>query len=133
MRIDQFAFPVRRRSTKSRRKSEWAGRAAEIAAAVFLMLKGYRILARRVRTSHGELDLVAVRGQRLAFVEVKYRDTFEAAEVSVSDGQAARMADAAEQWAWDHPAYRNHRFGLDAVYVVPWRWPRYLKDGLQPL
>jgi putative endonuclease len=105
---------------------------AEWIAAGLLMLLGYRILAQRVRSPYGEIDLVAVRGRRLAFVEVKYRDTLEAAEISISDTQAARMADAAEQWAWSHPAYRNHSFGLDAIYLAPWRWPRYRKDGLQP-
>ncbi|MGB3146819.1 MAG: YraN family protein, partial [Paracoccaceae bacterium] len=109
------------------------GRVAEWVAAGLLMLKGYRILARRVRTPYGELDLIAVRGNRLAFVEVKYRRVLDEAETAVSGEQASRIADAAEKWAWDHPAYRDHRFGLDAVYLAPWRMPRHLIDSLQPL
>ena len=116
-----------------RRHSERLGRLAEFVAAALLILKGYRILARRVRTPYGELDLIAVRGRRLAFVEVKYRDTLEAAVTSVSRTQAARMASAAEHWAWSHPAYRRHRLGLDALYLVPRRLPRHLIDALQPL
>ena len=119
-------------SVDKRRRSERSGRKAEWVAAVFLMLKGYRILAHRVRSRHGELDLIAVRGDRLAFIEVKYRRTLEAAFTSVSGEQANRMADAAEQWAWKHPAYRNHRLGLDAIYIAPWRMPRHLVDALQP-
>ena len=118
---------------RHRRRSERRGRAAECIAAACLVLKGYRIVARRARTPYGELDLIAVRRRRLAFVEVKYRDTAAAATRSVSRGQAARMARAAEHWAWAHPAYRSHRFGLDALYLSPWRLPRHLIDGLQPL
>lgn len=98
-----------------------------------LILKGYRIVARRARTPYGELDLIAVRGRRLAFVEVKYRDTLGLAVRSVSRGQALRMARAAEHWAWAHPAYRGHRLGLDGLYLAPWRLPRHRIDGLQPL
>ena len=43
---------------------------------------GYRILARRVRTPYGEIDLIAVRGRRLAFVEVKRRATRLEAEAA---------------------------------------------------
>ena len=52
---------------------ERRGRIAEWIAAAFLCLKGYRILARRYRSKLGEIDLIAVRGRRLAFVEVKRR------------------------------------------------------------
>ena len=37
------------------------------------MARGYRILARRFRTPHGEIDIVARRGGLIAFVEVKAR------------------------------------------------------------
>ncbi len=56
------------------------GRLSEWMAAALLMAKGYRILGRRIRTPHGEIDLVAVRGSRLAFVEVKRRLTRGEAE-----------------------------------------------------
>jgi len=50
---------------------------AETVAALLLRLKGHRILARRYRTPVGEIDLVALKGKRLAFVEVKRRRSFE--------------------------------------------------------
>ncbi len=118
--------------SKQRRRHERTGRHAERIAALFLMLKGYRILARRVRTPAGEIDLIAVRGRRLAFVEVKYRDTMAAALDAVSLRQSARIASAAEHWAWQHPAYREHRFGFDALFIAPWCLPRHDADRLQP-
>jgi len=44
------------------------GRVSEALAAAVLIAKGYRILGRRVRMRAGEIDIVAVRGHRLAFV-----------------------------------------------------------------
>jgi putative endonuclease len=45
------------------------GLSAETQAAAVLIAKGYRILARRFRTPHGEIDIVARRRNLLAFVE----------------------------------------------------------------
>jgi len=68
------------------------GRLSEWVAAAALLARGYRILGRRVRTPHGEIDLIAVRGRRLAFVEVKRRATRAEAEAALSTRQAGRMA-----------------------------------------
>ena len=106
------------------------GASGEFLAAVLLMAKGYRILARRHRTPYGEVDIIAERFGRLAFVEVKRRQTFEAAEAALSTHQARRIADAAEYWMARHPRYRGHEMGLDAVLIVPRRWPRHLPNVL---
>ena len=49
------------------------GRLGEDTAAEFLMREGYRIIERNFRTKIGELDIIARRGDVLAFVEVKTR------------------------------------------------------------
>ncbi len=104
------------------------GASGEFLAALMLLTRGYRILARRHRTPYGEVDIIAVRFGRLPFVEVKRRPTFEAAEAALSTHQAHRIADAAEYWIAKHQRYRNHEIGLDAVLVVPRRWPRHLQN-----
>ena len=106
------------------------GRLSEWLAAAILMAKGYRILARRVRTPFGEIDLIAVRGRRLAFVEVKRRATRLDAEAALSPRQSGRIARAAEFWVSRHAAYREHERGLDAVLVMPGRLPVHLVDAL---
>jgi putative endonuclease len=106
-----------------------AGLWAEVFAAIALMLKGYRILARRRKTRSGEIDLIAVRGTKLAFVEVKARPSLEAAEASISDLQARRIRAASEQWLARSPRYQNHERRFDALYVLPWRWPIHRPDG----
>lgn len=114
-----------------RRQRERMGRWAELIAAAVLCLKGYRILARRYRSKAGEIDLIAVRGRRLAFVEVKRRPTLDAAEAAKTFRQARRIARAAEQWVWRHPAYRDYEIGLDALLLVPGRLPRHQPNALQ--
>jgi putative endonuclease len=53
------------------------GRTAEDLAAAELERRGYAILARRYRTRHGEIDLIARDARTLVFVEVKARTTGE--------------------------------------------------------
>lgn len=52
--------------------------------------RGYAILARRYRTRHGEIDIVARDGETVVFVEVKAKDTAEF-------GSAAEAVDARKQ------------------------------------
>jgi putative endonuclease len=108
----------------NRRRAERGGRRAETIAAWWLRLKGWKILARRVRTPMGEVDIVARRGRTVAFVEVKARATKEDAEFSLDEYRLRRVAAAAEALA--------HRFAragddlrVDAVFVVPRRLPRH--------
>jgi putative endonuclease len=104
---------------------------SELMAAAALMAKGYRILERRCRTPYGEIDLIAVRGRRLAFVEVKRRATREEAEAALTQYQARRIVRAADFWVSRHARYRDHDRGLDAILVVPRRLPVHLPDALQ--
>jgi putative endonuclease len=106
------------------------GRMAEWFAALLLTAKGYRLVARRCRTPFGEIDIIAVRGRRIAFVEVKRRHTLAEAEAALTDGQARRIADAAEFWLARHPRYQDCDIGLDAILVMPRMLPRHLPNAL---
>jgi putative endonuclease len=115
-----------------RRGRHLRGMLAELAAAALLMLKGYRIVERRHRSRSGEIDLIAVRGNRLAFVEVKLRRSLDVAAASITGRQTARIVRTAEQWVWQHPRYRGHEIGFDAVLVSPGRLPLHAMNALQP-
>ncbi|NOU04834.1 MAG: YraN family protein [Hyphomicrobiaceae bacterium] len=117
----------------TRTDRERYGRRAELIAAAFLMLKGHRILARRHRTPFGEIDIIAKRGRRLAFVEVKYRATSTNHQSAISPQQAARIARAATHWLAAHPALGDSDMGFDAIFIAPWRRPILLRDALQPV
>lgn len=113
-----------------RRARDRGGRRAEWIAALALSLRGYRILARRARTPLGEIDLVAVRGRRLAFVEVKRRATREAAEAAVTAAQRARIRRAADLWLARNARYQSHELGFDILFLIGRRWPHYLPNAL---
>jgi putative endonuclease len=99
-------------------------------AALLLMAKGYRILRRREQTPAGEIDLIAVRGRRLAFVEVKRRLTLEDAEASITPRQRERVRKAALLWLGRNARYQQHDLGFDIVFVMPRRWPMHIENGL---
>jgi putative endonuclease len=111
----------------NRREAERGGRRAENRAALWLMLKGWRILARRARTPVGEIDLIARRGRMLAFVEVKARATAAGAELALDDYRLARVAAAAEALA---PRYQKpgDTLRIDAMFVEPGKLPRHLPN-----
>jgi putative endonuclease len=102
------------------------GLSAESRAAVFLMAKGYRILTKRFRTPHGEIDLVAKRRNLLAFVEVKARATLDEAAYAVTPRQQARIINAAQAWLVAHPDYAEFELRFDAILIAPRRLPRHL-------
>ncbi len=109
------------------------GRLAEHLAVLGLVLRGYRILARRCLMPAGEIDIIAVRGQRLTFVEVKHRASWREADQAVRARQTARLHRAAAQWAAARPFYSEHERGFDSMLVVPWCWPQFRQDALQPV
>jgi putative endonuclease len=113
-------------TTSERRQHEKQGRAAETRAAWALRLKGYRVVARRVRTPAGEIDLVARRGDVVAFVEVKARATYAQAAGSVSPGQRRRIVRAAAHYIAANPHVAGMTQRFDAVLVMPRKWPHHV-------
>ena len=67
------------------------GRRGENAAARHLVRKGYRILARNLEQGKYELDIVAQKGDTIAFVEVKTRVTVEEIRPEDSVGRVKRQ------------------------------------------
>ena len=107
--------------SEARRRAERAGRRAERWAAVWLALRGYRILDRRFRVRAGEIDIVATRGRTVCFIEVKQR-TGEAVD-PVSARSEARIIRAGEAWLAKHPDYVARDFGLRYdILIVSGRW-----------
>lgn len=108
-----------------RRSAERGGRRAEAIAAWWLRLKGWRILARRVRTPVGEVDLVARRGRIVAFVEVKARATVGEADFALDEYRLRRVVAAAEALA-PRFASAGEDLRIDAVFIVPGKLPRHV-------
>jgi putative endonuclease len=112
-----------------RRDAERSGRWAEMAAEFGLRLKGYGILERRCKTRAGEIDLIARRGKRLAFVEVKLRKTEDEALDAITPRLRGRVRRAAALWMARHDPGGRFEPAFDVMVVLPGRWPRHLQDA----
>jgi putative endonuclease len=112
----------------ARQRAEKSGRFAETLAALWLMAKGYRILAQRARTPWGEVDIAALKGDLLVFVEVKARRTHGAGIEAVSAWSRGRIIQAAQmlagRWRLTHLRQR-----YDILVAAPFSAPLHLRDA----
>lgn len=115
--------------TAIRRKALRRGRISEYVAAVFLMLKGYRILALRHRTRLGEIDIIARKGDLAVFVEVKARRGEAAAVDAVSIAAQKRIRAASDLWLARQADQARLSLRYDIVAIMPGRLPRHFIDA----
>ena len=82
------------------------GLEGEKQAEAYLASRGYRVLERRYRTRHGEIDLIAVKNRVLFFVEVKYRpkSRLGGGLEAIGPVKQNRLRSAARAYLMDHPA-----------------------------
>jgi putative endonuclease len=113
-----------------RRRRHRSGLNAETIVAALLIASGHRILARRFKTPVGEIDLIAVKAGRIAFVEVKRRSTSEDCEAAITPMLRQRVHRAADLWLARNPNFQRHDIGFDLIFVVPWRFPIVMRDAL---
>ena len=106
-----------------------SGRRGEVLAALLLMLKGYRILGFRLASPQGEIDLLALKGEILAVIEVKRRATLESALEAVRSDQRERLRRAAAAVAAGRPALKAATIRLDLIALAPGRLPRHIPDA----
>ena len=116
-----------------RQASERRGHRSETVAALWLRLKGYRILARRLKTRAGEIDLVATAPfGPVCFVEVKARGLARAAAESVGPAQQTRIARAASLYLASRPALARRGSRFDIVAIAPHALPVHHRDVWRP-
>jgi putative endonuclease len=102
------------------------GRHAERRAVLWYRVRGYRILGRNVWAGGNELDVIARRGRRLIFCEVKskggsgFGDPLE----MVTPEKQRRLRRAAEAWLQVHPELRALAIRFDVVSVSEGRLRR---------
>jgi len=122
----------------SRQDAERRGRRAETLCAALLTLSGWRVVARRWRAGRGsgagEVDIIARKGQTVAFVEVKMRTTAATALESVGPAQRQRIAAGAAAFVAAHPDLAGLTMRFDVMTVAasgPFGlgWPRHHKDA----
>jgi putative endonuclease len=99
----------------------WFGSRSERSAARFLKRLGYRIIARNYTCPHGELDLVAIDGPCLVFVEVRSTGNDDATRpaASVDEAKQRRLTKLAL-----HFLQKHHLLGQPARFdVLVLSWP----------
>jgi putative endonuclease len=102
------------------------GRRAERRAVLWYRLRGYRILGRNVWAGGNELDLIARRGRRLVFCEVKSKGGggFGDPVEMVHPEKQRRLRRAAEVWLQAHPGLHGVAVRFDVVAVSEGRLRR---------
>lgn len=102
---------------------------AELLCCISLWCRGYHVLAWRLRTVLGEVDIVARRGAVVALIEVKARQDATTAAVALSAAQRGRITRAAHVvlGRWPHLARETLRF--DVMLVTPWHWPQHQSNA----
>lgn len=113
------------RGAKARRE----GRGAETLAALWLMVRGWRVLGFRLETPQGEIDLLARRGGVLGVMEVKRRRTLDEALDAVTPAQRARLRAAGENLAAKRADLAGLAVRLDLIAIGPRGLPRHLPDA----
>lgn len=115
-------LPARRRPFRAgavRRSTQPLKGLGESAAAEYLEARGFRLLSKNWRARVGELDLIALEGSTLVFVEVKTRagDDFADPALSVDGPKQKRVRRVAQAYlAFERPRHSACRF--DVVSVI---------------
>jgi putative endonuclease len=103
------------------------GHGAEWLAALLLMAKGYQILAFRLPSKAGEIDILARRGRWLVVVEVKHRADLTAATQALAPAQLQRLVAAGEGVQRGRQSLRDLQLRIDMVALAPRRFPRHIQ------
>ncbi len=119
------------RTADERRAALGHGVLAERVAILLLRLKFYSILARRYSIRGGEIDIIARRGDTIAFVEVKARPSLDEARSAITPAKRRRLSRAARVWLAANPYAAGFTLRGDAVFVAPWRWPKHLPAAIE--
>ena len=116
---------------RDRKRAERRGRIGETFAALWLNLQGWSIVARRVRTPVGEVDLIARRGCTTLFVEVKTRATRPELDLAIDQHRLSRVASAASMLA---PRYGRpgDDIRVDVILLAPGSLPRNIANAWMP-
>ncbi len=85
----------------------------------------------RVKTPRGEVDLIARRGSRVAFIEVKWRKRATDLDFAIDSYRLRRVAAAVEAIAHRYAGPQDS-IRIDVILLAPWRWPRHIANAWMP-
>ncbi|GHV89269.1 UPF0102 protein [Spirochaetia bacterium] len=98
-----------------------AGREGEARAAAWLEEKGLHIIARNVRSKTGEIDLIALDGETLVFIEVKTWSVYamDSLDYGIDLKKQRRIIETAKYFLSVHRKYNGMAVRFDVVFISP--------------
>ena len=95
------------------------GREGEERAVIALQEAGMQIIERNVRSPRGEIDIVALDGQTIVFVEVKAWSSFgiENLQYSIDSKKQRRIIETAKYFLSVHRKYNGKAVRFDVVFI----------------
>ncbi len=105
--------------TRQKASSVQRGAEGETKAAAFMAARGWTVLERNFRSVGGEIDIIAEKGDTVAFVEVKAWDALPQGELehSIDSRKQARIARAARSWLSRGRARPGKRLRFDVIFL----------------
>ena len=93
------------------------GNKGEKIAADWLIKNNYIIEQSNWRHKHWEVDIIASKGRKLHFVEVKTRNShrFGKPEESINKEKMKALKNAAEEYIYQHPEWKYIQFDVMAI------------------
>ncbi|WP_341764144.1 YraN family protein [Candidatus Tisiphia endosymbiont of Beris chalybata] len=103
------------------------GLIAEYITIIIYKLQFYQILYHRKKYYVGEIDIIALRGQKLVFIEVKARKSLEYRILSTK--QQTRIKRSVSIFLNSNPKYQNYCIRFDLVIIRPYALPIIIKNA----
>ncbi|MDR2517502.1 MAG: YraN family protein [Spirochaetaceae bacterium] len=96
-----------------------AGKAGEDRAAAWLTARGFEIIARNYRSPAGEVDIIALDGETIVFVEVKAWSTYHIDNLDrgIDARKQRRIIETAKYFLNAHRKYNNRTVRFDVVFI----------------
>lgn len=112
--------------------AEARGRHGEDMACGWLREQGFEILAQRVKTPRGEVDIIARQPRLVVFVEVKWRAREADLDFAIDQRRLTRVARAAELLA---PGYMKagDDMRVDILLLAPGAMVRHIPNAWMPI
>ena len=95
------------------------GNQGENRAAGYLEAKGFSIIERNWRTNRGEIDIIAVKNDILAFVEVKTlpNGTLDMIQRELNYQKRQRIIKTSKRFLLNHRQYSNNYIRYDVIVI----------------
>ena len=97
------------------------GSYGEQKACQYLLNRGFKIIDKNYRGTRGEIDLIAVKGSHISFIEVKTWKAveFEDLEYGIDRRKQGRIIGASREFLQANTDYLGMEIQYDVVYINP--------------